>query len=111
MSEVPAGLGVGWMDQALPFQASASVDPSRLPELAALSRPAPAMESPTAVQAVAERHETPNRVSTMEPAAFGDGLSFQELPFHTSVSVCQSSAGSARSFPTATQAVTAAQDT
>jgi hypothetical protein len=45
------GAGVGWMDQAEPFHASASVAPT----------PEELMYSPTAAQAVAERHAKQKR--------------------------------------------------
>ena len=48
------GFGVGWIDQLDPFQASASV---------------PALELPTAVQALDEVHDTPDRY-----APFGLGV-------------------------------------
>jgi hypothetical protein len=50
MYVAPAGLGVGWICQAVPFQRSAS-DTMVLPLL----------YTPTAVQAVAELHETAPR--------------------------------------------------
>jgi len=56
---LPAGLGVSWMTQAVPFHASASVAASG--PACRVACLAPAMESPTAVHAVAELHQTPFR--------------------------------------------------
>ena len=61
LTEAPAGLGVAWMDQLVPFQDSASV--AWVPVLP--------VESPTAVQAVADVHETPSRSMAVAPARFG----------------------------------------
>src|ERR1700733_12772923 len=83
MPDVPTGLGVGWMVQATPFHASASVAPSRPPELLT--------ESPTAVQAAAERHDTPDRLLTMAPAGSGVASVLQVPASHVSASVSQRS--------------------
>jgi hypothetical protein len=50
LCSAPVGLGVGWMAQRVPFHCSASVPP---PPGVLL------MYQPTAVHAVADRHETP----------------------------------------------------
>src|ERR1700730_2292988 len=73
----PAGLGVGWIFQLLPFQRSASV--TRVPE--------PLPESPTAVQAVAAVHDTPIRKLPVAPVGLGVGWIAQLLPFQRSASV------------------------
>jgi hypothetical protein len=71
----PMGLGVGWIDQALPFQASASVV---LPE--------PFELLPTAVQALVVGQETPDRLVSVAPVGLGLGRMAQEAPFQDSVS-------------------------
>src|SRR5690348_9137589 len=60
MPTLPAGLGVASTTQRVPFQASASVAASGplFPAPAFLS--ARAIQSPTAVQEVADVHETPS---------------------------------------------------
>ena len=60
LSGDPAGLAVGSTVHFVPFQASAKV----------ISRPSLFPYSPTAVQAVAEVHDTPDRESPVSP----DGL-------------------------------------
>jgi hypothetical protein len=75
---VPVGLGVVWMDQAVPFQVSASVDVS--PVEASL------MYEPTAVHAVADRHETPSKEACMPGAGLGVGWIDQWVPFQCSAS-------------------------
>src|SRR5947209_6245037 len=66
----PDGLGVGWIDQAVPFHCSARV--------ALLVRP-------TAVQAVVVVQETLDRAPP--PEGLGVGWIDQSLPFHRSASV------------------------
>src|ERR1700694_1372052 len=61
----PAGLGVDWIVQVVPFQASARVT--------VLPPPPDRVEDPTAMQAVALAHETPPRLLSLEPATFGVG--------------------------------------
>jgi hypothetical protein len=63
----PAGVGVGWMLQWVPFHRSARV---------------PAAELPTAVHADAEVHDTPFR--KLPPAGLGVGWMLQLVPFHRS---------------------------
>jgi hypothetical protein len=122
-SEVPAGLGVGWMDHVVPFHASTSVAASGAPELPGPARPgpprprgtperrAPWMEAPTAVHAAAALHETPYRRLTMAPDGLGTVRTFQVLPSHSCASVTMSSELALSSFPTAMQAATAVQET
>jgi hypothetical protein len=57
-AKVVLGLGVSWMVRLLPFHRSASV----------LRTPGLSLESPTAVQAVAELHDTANRSPPLAPA-------------------------------------------
>ena len=122
-SEVPAGLGVGWMDHVVPFHASASVAASGAPEPTAAARgqdrpgvrgagTARALDGgPTAVHAAAALHETPYRRLTMAPGGLGAARTFQVLPSHACASVTTSSVLVLSSFPTAMQAVAAVQDT
>src|SRR5580704_14056565 len=56
----PLGLGVTWMVQAEPFHASASVTGAE-----------PVAEAPTAVQAVADAHETWLSTLVVAPAGLG----------------------------------------
>ena len=76
LPEAPAGLGVAWMDQAVPFQASASV-PCRPPLL---------KEYPVAAQAVADVHDTPLKMLPVAPAGWGVAWIDQLVPFHRSAS-------------------------
>jgi hypothetical protein len=64
----PAGVGVGWMRQRVPFHPSARV---------------PALESPTAVHADADAHAT---LARKPPPAAGLGVGWmrQVVPFHRS---------------------------
>ena len=81
----PAGRGTGWGVQALPFHCSATGVPS----------------PPTAVQALAAGHDTPNRGPPP-----GVSSIVQAAPFHRSAS------GSERlETPTVMQAVAVGQDT
>jgi len=67
----PAGVGVGWMFQVVPFHPSARV---------------PALETPAAVQADADVHAT--LVRKPPPCAgLGVGWMFQLFPFHPSARV------------------------
>jgi hypothetical protein len=71
------GFGVVWIDQVVPFQRSANVP-----------WPPPGSEwSPTAVQAVADVHDTP--LSWLADAVAGLALGWrsQAAPFHRSTSV------------------------
>lgn len=67
----PAGFGVAWGRQELPFHASAS---------------APAVSLPTVVQALAAVHDTPDSWLNVAPG-LGVGWIFQEVPFQDSASV------------------------
>jgi hypothetical protein len=67
----PAGLGVGWMVQVVPFHRSARVLPLAVP--------------PTAVQAEREAHDT--LFSAPPPAGVGVGWIRQVVPFHRSARV------------------------
>jgi hypothetical protein len=97
---VPAGSGVGWTDQVVPFHRSSSV----LLTLAALK------ESPTAVQAVALVHATAARELITEPSGLGVERIDQALPFHCSARVVTAFEVLIE-YPTATQAVGAVHDT
>ena len=96
----PAGLGVAWMDQAVPFQCSASVP----------WRPRPLKEFPVAVHAAAEVHETALKMLPEAPAGCGVAWMDQFVPFQRSASSAASPALLA-SYPTAVQAVAAEHDT
>src|SRR5579859_5972737 len=88
----PAGFGAGWVAQRAPFHRSASV--TRVPVLVP--------ESPTAVQACGEVHET--AVSWLPlPARPGVGWAAQRAPFHRSASVT-SGPPLVNAAPTAVQA-------
>src|ERR1700730_10253429 len=86
------GLGVGGMDHEVPSQASASVTWT----------PGPVLASPTAVQALAEVHDTAESSPPSEGA--GGGWMDHGRPFHPSASV------PAFELPTAVQASGAAHD-
>src|SRR6516162_284015 len=90
----PAGLGMGWMVQVVPFHRSARVLPLAVP--------------PTAVQAEREAHDT--LFSAPPPAGLGVDWIRQVVPFHRSARVAM-----ARDLlvvpPTATQAEGAVQPT
>jgi hypothetical protein len=72
----PLGLGVGLIDQVVPFHLSASV-------WLAL----PVNDVPTATQYDEFTQDTANRWLSMTPSGLGDGLIDQVAPFHTSTSV------------------------
>ena len=94
------GLGVGWMDHEVPSHRSAKV---RLP---VPKSPA----NPTAVQALADVHDTPDSPLFWSPAGLGVGWMDHEVPFHRSASVTTLPA-LFRYFPTAVQASAAVHDT
>jgi hypothetical protein len=76
----PSGLGVVWIAQLLPFQASANVTglgrtPSALPWL------------PMAVHALAELHDTPDSRLDGAPAGLGVVWTLQLDPFQRSANV------------------------
>jgi hypothetical protein len=71
------GLGLGTIDQAVPFHCSMRVSLALV-----VSRP------PTAVQAVVEMHVIPARPSLSVALAFGLGTIDQAVPFHCSMRVC-----------------------
>ena len=73
----PAGLGVRWIAQLLPFHRSASV----------ASTPARFVNDPTAVQDLGDVHDTPSRLLLVAPAGFGVRWIDQLVPFHRSASV------------------------
>jgi hypothetical protein len=66
------GLGVDWMLHAVPSHCSASV---------------PRLESPTAVHAVEDAHDTPDKPLPCAPDGFGVDCTAQEVPFQRSASV------------------------
>jgi hypothetical protein len=72
-SDDPAGFGVVWMVQEVPFHASASG--------ASLVEP---KEVPTAVQASAATQDTAVRALLTDPAGLGVVWMVQEVPFHAS---------------------------
>jgi hypothetical protein len=81
------GLGVDWMVHAVPFHRSASV---------------PRLESPTAMHAVADVHDTPEKPLDCAPAGSGVDCTAQEVPFQRSASVTPVPELSVK-FPTAVQ--------
>jgi hypothetical protein len=100
LSVEPTGLGVGWTDHLWPFQRSASVKYSR----ALVPKP------PTAVHAEADVHDTPNRVSSVEPMGWGVGWIDHFLPFQRSASMDSLRAPFPKP-PTAMHALADAHDT
>ena len=66
------GLGVDWMLQAVPFHRSARV---------------PRFENPTAMHAVEDVQDTPERELDCAPDGFGVDCTAQEVPFHRSASI------------------------
>ncbi len=89
MNWVPAGLGVGWLVQLVPFHRSARV---------------PAFDSPAAVHDEDEVHDTPSRPAPPW-AGLGVGWMRQLVPSHRSARVPW------LDWPTAVQAEEAVQDT
>jgi hypothetical protein len=88
-------LGEGVIDHFLPFQCSTSVPPA---------------DPPTAVQSVADTHDTPSSLlerdpDALDPDALGDGTIDQTVPFQCSTSVKWSLS------PTAVQSVADTHDT
>ena len=94
----PAALGVVWMAQLVPFQASASV-----------TLVVPVNEEPTASHAVAEMHETPRSPLEVWLAALEVAWMVQVLPFQTSASVL--AVPPLENCPTASHAVADVQET
>ena len=68
----PTGFGVAWMVQVVPSHVSAKLV---------------VPEAPTAVQAVDELHDTPDRWLSVAPAGSGVGSMVQAVPFHASANV------------------------
>src|SRR6266566_7753804 len=73
----PAGLGLDWIAQLLPFQRSARVRPT----------PALFVEYPTAVHRVVEGQATPRSRLLVAPLGLGVDWTAQLLPFQRSASV------------------------
>jgi hypothetical protein len=97
-ANAPFGLGVAWIDQALPFQTSANG-----------TKPVPPFELPTASQAVEDVHDTPFRKLLAAPLGFGVVSSVHALPFQPSAIVVVPPAS--ESYPTAVQTVGDGHDT
>jgi hypothetical protein len=76
LAELLDGFGVAPIDQAVPFQDSASVE--RLPDATA---------DPTAVHAVADVHETAFRALSDAPTGLGVVRVLHERPFQASARV------------------------
>ena len=91
-AEVPDGFGVGWIDQLVPFQASARV-----------VLPAPLFCIPTASQAVRELHDTATSEALVDPEGLTVDIRDQAVPFHRSARVAPLPAWS-KWVPTAIQA-------
>src|SRR5215468_370955 len=96
----PAGLGTGWIRQAVPSQRIASGS----------SRWALLKNWPTAVQARGDRQETPESPAETVPAGTGDGWIRQRLPSQLSASVVDSPVVAVL-YPTAKQVRADAHDT
>jgi hypothetical protein len=73
----PDGLGVVCTVQEVPFHTSANV----------MSAPELFWYDPTAVQAVAEVHDTASSPLPVAPGGLGVVCTAQEVPFHTSANV------------------------
>jgi hypothetical protein len=82
VNDEPVGLGVCWIDHLLPFQRSASV-----------TVVVPLEEAPTAVQALADVHDTPFRMINDPPVGLGVCWIDHVLPFQPSASVTPVVAG------------------
>ncbi len=96
----PTRLGVGWIDQLVPFQRSANVS----------SRPVRLVKNPTAVQDLGDAHETPRKLLLVAPAGFGvDGID-QLVPFECSTNVSSRPVRLVKN-PTAVQDLGDAHDT
>ena len=94
---VPAGTGTDWADHEVPSHRSAAgASPDELLPV-----------NPTAMQSLAETHDTPYRPLSPGPRATGLWM-VQEVPFHTSAS---GTYGLGPVSPTATQELAVAQDT
>lgn len=78
---VPAGVGVGWLLQRVPFHRSAMV--TAVPE--ALT------ENPTVVHAVAEVQATDCGRVASAPGGCGIGTTLHRVPFHRSENGCSRS--------------------
>jgi len=68
------GLGLGMIDQSVPFHDSTRV---------------PAEDSPTAVQLTSETHEIAFNTTPVAPVGLGLGMIDQWVPFHDSTRVCE----------------------
>jgi len=110
MPVVPAGLGVAWMAQVVPFQASASVAASGPPVLAAVPAPgpghAPRPSAPQAARRAAAPGRTPrgprgapDRVAAwMEaPTAVHVAAALHETPYRR-LTIAPAGSGTVRTF-------------
>jgi len=100
LSVPPVGSCVGWIDQLVPFQLSASV--SEMPEAF--------VKLPTAWQSLADVHETPERRLSVAPTGFGVDCIDQLVPFQLSARPEGDTAPEAE-LPTASQSFADGQDT
>src|SRR5205085_1258889 len=100
LAVAPAGLGVLWIVQLLPFQTSASVT----------GMPPSSVSYPTAVHAVLAVHDTSLKKSSWAPFGFGVLWTAHPVPFHRSARVTSFPA-LFRYCPTAAQALLEAHDT
>jgi hypothetical protein len=96
----PAGLGVGWICQLLPFHRSASVS----------CAPDPTTNCPTAVHAEPDGHDTPLKALAAAPGGFGVDSTVHTPPLRRSASVTPSP-DSLTCKPTAVHADAVGQDT
>ena len=103
----PLGLGVGSTVQVVPFHFSATLREFCLWEVGPFPPP------PTAVQAVAEVHDTLYRIDDFTPLGLGVGSTVQVVPFHFSATVKEAPVvgPSELEVPTAVQAVAEVHET
>jgi hypothetical protein len=96
-----ARLGAGFSAQLVPFHWATTLVQRLV---------APLRDLPTAMQEVAEAHETASNVAFAEPVGFGVLCTVQAAPSHRSASVTFTEPGPSK-LPTAVQAVGEVQDT
>ena len=98
---LPLTLGLGVIDQAVPFHDSTKVWLRPLVRL---------YEYPTAVQFVGRTQDAPRSKEVVFPLGLGLGIIDQTLPFHDSTKVCEMPLVSVLESPTAVQFAALTQD-